>query len=195
MKPILTGALCETAHPTYIRGRMPHSAAIPFLLRRRHDVVGLAITTTRETVHGLLRLDGDTLHVQWRVAKSTDYVGMEIRSDKEVGPVREVAIPLSAIAGAVVKWQWRWPPSPYLVLTAADLRAFEEVAGAAGLSLDHPAELVLRLRRSDRDVGVEFVGELELAIAERAIAAAEGKLVLEQGNAGAVVRSTKVTGD
>jgi len=156
-----------------VTARMPHSAAIPFLLQRRHDVVGLAITTTRETVHGLLRLDGDTLHVQWRVARSTDYVGMTIRSDKQVEPVREVVIPLSAIAGATVKWNWRWPPGPRLVLTAADLRAFEEVAGAAGLSLDHPAELELRLRRSDRALGTEFVGELELAVAEREIAAAE----------------------
>ena len=153
---------------------MPHSAAVPFLLERRHDVVGVAIPTTRETVHGLLRLDGDKLYVQWRVARAIDHVGMTIRSDKQVEPVREVVIPLTAIAGAVVKWNWRWPPGPCLVLTAADLRAFEEVAGAAGLSLDHPAELQLRLRRSDRALGVEFAGELELAIAERDIAAAEG---------------------
>ena len=160
------------ATPTF--ARMPHSAAVPFLLQRRHDVVGVAITTTRETVHGLLRLDGDKLYVQWRVARAIDHVGMTIRSDKQVEPVREVVIPLTAIAGAVVKWNWRWPPGPCLVLTAADLRAFEEVAGAAGLSLDHPAELQLRLRRSDRALGVEFAGELELAIAERDIAAAEG---------------------
>jgi len=160
---------------------MPHSAAVPFLLQRTHQVVGLSITTTREIVHGLLRLDGDRLHVQWRTDKSTEHVGMEIRSDKEVGPVREVVIPLSAIAGANVRWSWRWPPGPYLVLTAADLRAFEEVAGTAGLNLDHPAELVLRLRRSDRALGVEFAGELELALAERAIAAAEETPLLDRG--------------
>jgi hypothetical protein len=160
---------------------MPHSAAVPFLLQRTNQVVGLSITTTRETVHGLLRLDGERLHIQWRVAKSTEHVGVEIRSDKEVGPVREVVIPLSAIAGATVQRRWRWPPGPYLVLTAADLRAFEEVAGAAGLNLDHPAELVLRLRRSDRALGVEFAGDLELALAERAIAAAEAAPLLEPG--------------
>ena len=153
----------------------------------------MAITTTRETVHGLLRLDGDQLHVQWRVARSTDHVGMTIRSDKEVEPVREVVIPLTAIAGATVKWSWRWPPGPHLVLTAADLRAFEEVAGAAGLSLDHPAELELRLRRSDRALGVEFAGELELAIANREMAAAEGQPLLEQGPA--LVRSPATTDD
>jgi hypothetical protein len=138
------------------------------------------ITSTHETVHGLLRLEGDQIYVQWRVARSTDRVGMEIRTDREVEPVREVVVPLSAIAGAAVRWRWKWPPGPYLVLTAADLRAFEEVAGAAGLSLDHPAELALRLRRADRELGTEFAGDLELAVAERALAAAEGHPLLEQ---------------
>jgi hypothetical protein len=150
-------------------------------MRRSHDVVGLEITSTKETVHGLLRLDGDELHIQWRVARSTDHVGREIRTDREVEPVREVTVPLSAVAGATVRRRWRWPPVVYLVLTATDLRAFEEVAGAAGLSLDHPAELALRLRGGDRELGSEFVGELELALAERALAAAEGKGELHGG--------------
>ena len=155
---------------------MPHSAALPFVLRRSSDVIGgLEITSTNETIHGLLRLDGDRLHVQWRVARSTDHVGKQIRTDKQVEPVREVVLPLSAVAGAAVRWRWGWPPGRYLVLTATDLRAFEEVAGVAGLSLDHPAKLQLRLREDDRAAGNEFVGELELALAERALAAAEGK--------------------
>jgi hypothetical protein len=129
-------------------------------------------------VHGLLRLDGDQVHVQWRVGRETDHVGKEIRTDKEVEPVREAVIPLSALAGAAVRWRWRWPPGRYLVLTAADLLAFEDVAGAAGLSLEHPAELALRLRGRDRELGGEFAGELELALAERALAAAEGNPLL-----------------
>lgn len=155
---------------------MPRSAALPFVLRRSSDVVGgLEITSTRETIHGLLRLDGDRLHIQWRVARSTDHVGMQIRTDRQVEPVREVVLPLGAVAGAAVRWRWRWPPGPYLVLTAADLRVFEEVAGAAGLSLDHPAELELKLRGEGRAAGNEFVGELELALAERELADAEGQ--------------------
>jgi hypothetical protein len=124
---------------------MAHSAALPFVLRRSHDVVGWEVTSTRETVHGLVRLEGDRVFIQWRVARSIDHVGMQIRTDKEVEPVREVVIPLGA------------------------------VAGAAGLSLEHPAELALRLRGADRTLGSEFAGELELALAERALAAAEGK--------------------
>ena len=154
---------------------MAHSAALPFVLRRSHDVVGWEVTSTRETVHGLVRLEGDRVFIQWRVARSIDHVGMQIRTDHEVEPVREVVIPLGAVAGASVRWRWRWPPGTYLVLTAADLRAFEEVAGAAGLSLDHPAELALRLRGADRALGSEFAGELELALSERELAAAEGK--------------------
>ena len=159
---------------------MSHSAAVPFVLHRSHDVVGgLEITSTRETIHGLVRLDGDRLHVQWRIARSTDHVGMEIRTDRAVEPVREAVIPLSAVAGATVRWRWRWAPGYYLVLNAADLLAFEEVAGAAGLALDHPAELALRLRGADRALGNEFAGTLELALAERALLAAEGKPLLD----------------
>ena len=163
---------------------MPHSAALPFVLHRGHDSVGIKeITSTSETIHGLLRLEGDKVYVQWRVVRSTDRVGLEIRTDREVEPVREVVLPLSAIAGAAVRWRlWKWPPGPYLVLTAADMRAFEEVAGAAALSLDHPAELALRLRRADRELGAAFAGDLELAVAERALAVAEGKPLLEVGD-------------
>jgi hypothetical protein len=97
-----------------------------------------------------------------------------IRKEHELEPVREVVVPLRAIAGAAVRWRWwEWPPGPRLLLVAADLRAFEEVAGAAGLRLDHPAELVLRVRQSDSLAAREFAGELALALAEHAMRAAE----------------------
>ena len=131
------------------------------------------ITYMKETVHGLLRVDGEQLIIQWRIARSTDRVGKVIRTDKEVEPVREVTLPLAALAGARVRWRWAWPPGPRLVLTAADLRAFEEIVGAAGLRLDHPAELAVRVRRADRLAAREFAGDLELALAERAVEAAE----------------------
>jgi hypothetical protein len=155
---------------------MPHSAALPFSLRRSHDVIGEEITSTTETVHGLLRLDGERLVIQWRLLRATDRVGREIRTDRELEPVREVVIPLTGLAGAAVRVRWwRWPRGPQLVLTAADLLAFESVAGEAGLSLAHPAELVLQLRRADRAAAAEFVGELELALAEHALHSAEAR--------------------
>jgi hypothetical protein len=167
---------------------MTRTAALPFTLRRGHDVVGMTeITSTRETVHGLLYLDADRLVVQWRMARATDRVGNEIRTDHELGPVREVIVPLAGVASAEVRRFWlRWPPGPYIVLTAADLRAFEEIAGEGGLRMAHPAELVLHVRRADRLAAREFAGELELAVAERALQSAsepEAAATLATGNA------------
>ena len=154
---------------------MSHSAALPFTLHRSEGVVGeKEITSTTEIVHGLLRLDGERLLIQWRTSRATDRVGAEIRSDRELEGVREIVLPLSALASAKVRWSWRpWPPGRYLVLTAADLRAFENVAGEGGLKLEHPAELAIRLRGDARMAAREFAGELELALADQALQAAE----------------------
>jgi hypothetical protein len=175
----------------------PHAAALPFVLRRAHDVIRAGeITSTREQLHGLLRLDGDgeRVVVQWSVARETSRVGREIRTDRELGPVREVVVPLASIAGARLRRVWRrWPPGrggDLLVLTAADLRAFEGLAGGEGvpgLVLEHPAELTVELRRQDREAAREFVAELELALAEqalgRALRAAERTAPLGAGEA------------
>jgi len=150
---------------------MPYTAVLPFFLRRSNDVVGITeITSTSERVHGLLRLEGDRLVVQWRVARETERVGMEIRTDHEVEPVREVVVPLAALGGAEVRATGlRRLLGPQVVLTAADLRAFEEIAGATGLRLAHPAALKLRILRSDHLLAQEFAGELNLAVAEHAL--------------------------
>jgi hypothetical protein len=159
---------------------MPHLTALPFVLRRQQSVIaGREITSTKEEAFGLVRLEPDQLIIQWSTARMTSRVGREIRVDRELDPVREVAIPLSGLAGARIQFQWRvgaairWPPRWMILLQAADLRAFEGLAGVAGLVLEHPAELSLELRRSDRGAGSEFVGELELALADQALKAAE----------------------
>jgi hypothetical protein len=160
-------------------------AALPFTLTRSDSVVGEEIVSTTERVHGLLRLDGERLVLQWRVSRSTQRVGSEIRTDRETEPVREVEIPLAALAGATVRWVWwRWPPGRYLALTGADLRAFEEAARTGGLQLDHPAELLVQVRRADFLAAREFAGELDLAIADRALRAAEAARPLPPGAEG-----------
>jgi hypothetical protein len=60
-----------------------------------------------------------------------------------------------------------------LVLTAADLRAFEALVGAAGLRSEHPAQLVLPLRRADLGAARAFAAELEMAVADRMLRDAE----------------------
>lgn len=147
----------------------PNVIALPFTLKRTKDVFGAAeYASTTETVHGLLRLQGDDLVIQWRVHRSTDRYGTEVRSDMEVEPVREVTVPLIRIANASVRRLW-WERNPRLVLTAADLTAFEELAGAGGLSLAHPAELVLNVRREDRLRAREFAADVELASGDLAM--------------------------
>ena len=155
--------------------------SLPFILRRSHDTFDSeGISSTTETVHGLLRIDGDNLVIQWRLARQVDLFGQEMRSDQEVEAVREIAVPLAGVAGAVVRRRW-WRPwaAPRLVLTATDLRTFEQVAGEGGLGLSHPAELVLRLRRGDHLPAEEFAAELALAVAELAMAKAADRRALE----------------
>jgi hypothetical protein len=139
------------------------------------------MTTTRETVHGLLRLEDDELTVQWRAARKINYLGSEAHNtNEELDSVQEATIPLSAMASAVVKrpW-WRFWSGPRIVLMASDLQALEAVTGEDGLRLAHPAQLVLGVRRGDRLVASEFAAELELAVAENALARSVENRLLE----------------
>jgi hypothetical protein len=155
---------------------MTRQAAVPFHLSRSQDqFAGGTVTSTKEVIHGLLRLEGDRVVVQWRLARRTEHMGaMAVRSDEELESVRELVVPLAGIAAAAVRRRWWLPKNPVLVLRAADLRAFEEVAGEGGLKLDHHAELILGLRRSDLLVAEEFAAEVALAVAERGLGAGEG---------------------
>ena len=82
------------------------------------------------------------------------------------------------------RW-WDRLIGPRLVLSAADLSAFEALAGREGLKLDHPAELVLRLRRTDRLATKEFCAELALAIASLSLRDADdgSRLPAQTGDA------------
>ncbi|MGM0669625.1 MAG: hypothetical protein ACQET1_07890 [Gemmatimonadota bacterium] len=150
---------------------MPRMAAVPFTIRRSKDEFSAtSVSSTTETAHGLLRLEGDRIIVQWRLARKTErYTSVAIKTDEDMEPVREVVVPLDAVATAFVRnrW-WEFWRGPQMVLTAADLQAFDEVAGEGGLRLGHPAKMVVRLRRSDRMLAEEFTAELTLAVAEMA---------------------------
>ncbi len=156
---------------------MPHSAALPFVVRRSRDVLGEhEITSTQETVHGLLVLEADRVVIQWRVARKISRVGPEIRTDEESDPVREVVVPIGRLASARLRSTW-WQffgRERRLVLSAADLRTFEAVGGPGGLPLEHPGELVVGIRIGDRTAAREFASELDLALAEQALRRAEG---------------------
>lgn len=150
---------------------MTARAAVPFVLKRGDEVMTAATyESTTETIHGLVRLESDRLVFQWRLARQTDVMGsVGMHTDRELEPVQEVSVPLSGIAGAHVRTGFLgWLRGPRLVLSAADLSAFEVVAGPEGLKIDHPAQLQVRIRRRDRLIAEEFCAELALALAERA---------------------------
>jgi len=163
-------------------------AALPFHLKRAHEQFTMSdFTTTTERIHGLLRLEKDRLVVQWRLARTTERMGAaSMSTDRELEEVREITLPLTAVAGARVRRRW-WQIAPSLVLRAADLQAFDGVAGQEGLALDHPAEMVLRLRRRDRLAAEEFTAELALALAQfdDRLAGAEARRRLEGSEDGA----------
>lgn len=157
---------------------MLHNTALPFVLHREHGVInGREVTSTRDQLHGLLYLNGEQLVIQWRTSREISRVGREIRTDRELTTIREVALPLSALAGADIRRVWRrWRFGESLVLTAADLRAFDVLIGEGdlpGLVFEHPAEMVLEVRREDRNLVREFVSELRLAISEQLLASYE----------------------
>ena len=157
---------------------MSRFATLPFTLRRsEHSFTSDSMTTTTEKVHGLLRLEGDELTVQWRLARKTETLGGQAHhTDEDIEAVREAKIQISGMAGAIVQrpW-WRFWSGPRIVLLASDLQALEAVAGEDGLRLAHPAKLVLTVRRSDALVAAEFAAELEIAVAEGALARSDEK--------------------
>jgi len=148
---------------------------LPFIRTRSADAFRSGeYTSTVEKAHGLLRLDPDRLVIQWRVHRTTSEFAAGYSTREELDPVREVAIPLSHLAGAEFKRRARWlGGAPRLVISAGDLRAFEGVAGPDGLSLENPARLELQLPRAEGEAGREFAGELALAISEHQLRLAE----------------------
>lgn len=148
--------------------------AVPFTLKRSSDLwEASSYTTKTETVHGLLRLAPGRLVFQWRLAVRTQRLGdvswlggAGWTTKDEIDPVRQIAVPLDNVAGAAVsRSRWGFLRGPRLVVTAADLVAFDEIAGGHGLKLKHPAKLVLRVKRADRLLAEEFAAELALALA------------------------------
>lgn len=150
---------------------MPRAGTLPFQISRSDDVIaGGTVTTTTETVDGLLRLYETHLVVQWRLARTVNTIGSVIREDTELEAVREVTVPISALASAVIRasW-WPWSKAARLILTAADLRSFESISGANGLRLEHPAQLILDIRKADRATALEFAADIENAMADEAM--------------------------
>ncbi len=144
-------------------------SAVPFTFKRSSDLYtsGGVYESTTEIAHGLMRLEADRLVVQWRLEVRTEAMkGAAYETREKIEPVKEIVIPLAQVAGAFVPQRRWWKlAGPRLVITAADLLAFEKIAGQQGLKLKHPSKLVLRIKRADRLIAEEFAAELALTLA------------------------------
>ena len=160
-------------------------SAVPFTFKRSSDLYteSGAYESTTETAHGLVRLERDRLVIQWRLEVRTEAMkGAGYETREQIEPVKEIVIPLDKVAGATVpEGRWWKLVGPRLVITAADLLAFEEIAGQQGLKLKHPSKLVLRVKRSDRLIAEEFAAELALALARLPEGDREDAARLESG--------------
>lgn len=62
--------MTDESLPAYRDPRGGSPVALPFLLRRDHDVMGVVVvTSTREVAHGILRIEVDRLVVQLTIAE------------------------------------------------------------------------------------------------------------------------------
>jgi hypothetical protein len=164
---------------------MTPTRVLPFLLHTQgenvHVGIRTGITVTEIALQGLMRLEGDALIFQFATARQFVRVGGGgVRTRRESDPVREVAVPLSAMVSIELRRpRWRfWAPWE-LVVFPGDLRAFD------GLPLaDSPrsGELAMRVEWRDRVAAAELVDEVELAMAER---------VLEEATSAAALRSAQ----
>jgi hypothetical protein len=150
---------------------MPRATTLPFQISRSNDAFeGGTVTSTAEKVHGLLSLKESQLTVEWRLERTVNTVGRVIREDREMEAVRQVTVPITGIASAVLRAsRWPWSRASRLVLTAADLHSFESISGPVGLRLEHPAQLILEIRPADRTAAQEFAADVEMALADQAM--------------------------
>ena len=125
------------------------------------------VTTTHELCEGLVRLDGDALVFQVLVTRTVTRVGgASVRTDRSTEPVREIRVPIGSLSSIRARRRG-WLRRRELMLVARDLKAFIDVPGARA------QELKIPVAREHADEAAEFVGTVELAMADHALKLAE----------------------
>lgn len=125
------------------------------------------VTSTHELCEGLLRVDADALVFQVLVTRTTTRVGgSSVETDRSTDPVRDIRLPISAIASIRIR-RTGWLRRREVVIVARDLKAFIDLPGARA------QELKIPVRREHADIAAELVGTVELAMADYALKLAE----------------------
>jgi len=118
----------------------------------------------RYQVHGVARLDGGALVLQWSGERYiTEIKGPEVSERVEALPVTTLRIPGAGLG--LIERRGRWRPRVEVVVT--DLALLEGVPGAAR------GRLALVIARRDTALADEFISNVRVVMADAAIAAAE----------------------
>jgi hypothetical protein len=107
------------------------TVVLPFKLKvpGKDEFQGADITSVSYRFHGLLRLDGTDLHIEWAGTAHVDEVGtLNVRSETLPLPSETLDLPVSRLATVEVRGGWL---RPRLEITATDLAALAVVPGEA----------------------------------------------------------------
>lgn len=155
--------------------------SLPFVFSRLTNTMETNnVVYTRENVQGLLRIEGKQLHVQWRMTRSVDHYGVQVSSDSEQYPLREHAIPISKLSEVRVRRSmFQIPFRRVLIIVSSDMQAFDPLTGDGdlpGLTLAHPAELKIQVRRQDYKLMDDFASHLKAVISEQFLESMQNEL-------------------
>ncbi len=116
-------------------------------------------------LHGVLRLAGDKLVLEWSGTRHLSEAGRgSARSVTEPVPVSRVVLPVASLGRIALRQRW-WRPR--IELVSNDLAAVAGVPSARG------GRIELAIARSDRHSAADLISRIELAAADHALAAAE----------------------
>lgn len=142
---------------------------LPFRFVKEDAQIGgpTRVTTTNELCEGLVHIDRDALVFQFVVTRTVTRVGgVSVQTDRSTEPVREIRVPISALASIRLRRRG-WLRRREMVIVARDLRAFVDVPGARA------HDLTIAVPSKDADTAVELVSTVELAMADHALKLAE----------------------
>ena len=145
-----------------------------------------SVVYTKDRIQGLLRLEKNQLQIQWRFTRNVHRYGVEVSLDSEQFPMREHVVPISKLSEVRIRKRLlHIPPQSMLVLVSSDLQAFDPLTDngeVPGLVLSHPAELIVTVRWTDRQLLEEFVSQLRVAISEQVLDSLEDDLKQIEGS-------------
>jgi hypothetical protein len=142
------------------------TAAVPFTLRVPGEsrVEGPQVSSTTHRMHGIARLEGASMVLEWSGTTEEQIVGpASVRAKRTAIPIARAEVPVGRLAGFELRGWWR----PRIELWASDLDTLARVPGV------ERGRLRLWLARRDRRAAAELVLGVQLEMAEEALRAAD----------------------